>query len=1003
MSVAFEHPWYLTLLLFAPVLWALGYRSLASFGGLRRAVILTLRTAVFVLIVLALAQMQNVRTSDRLTVLYLLDQSISIPETQRIAMSEYVNQSIAQHRSAQRQDRAGVIMFAKEPAVENPPVDENLRLTNHAETSLDGSYTNLAGAMRLAMATLPADSAGRVVIVTDGNENLGNAAEEARQLAAHGMGIDVVPIRYQARSEIAVEKLSLPAEIQIGVPFELHVVLANLASDMPEAKSIPAHVQIFRKSDGDEQQLIDQPIELPPGKRVFSLREKIDVANSYTYTARLVPDNPADDYLKENNVATAFTQVRGQGRVLFIVDALRPDDFRPLIERLQHEKLEVRVMTTDDLFASLGQLQAFDTVILADVPREDFTDSQIKMLVTNTQQLGAGLIMLGGPNSFGAGGWAHTELEEALPVDCQVKDPKVRPVNAVALVIDRSGSMTGEKLAMAKAAAGASVDMLSDSDYVTVIAFDAVAFPVVPLVRKGDSQTIKSRIDELGADGGTNMQPAIMMAHEQLQHAADATVRHMVIMTDGETEGSDYPQLIQQLHQEKITTSTVALGADADFALLEQMAHAGGGRYYNAKVPRVLPRIFQQETRLVTRPLVFERESGLQPQIKFPHEILKGIATPPPPITGFVLTTRKENPLVEVPLVSPLPVEDENRSLLATWTYGLGKVVAFTTDAGHRWASRWTDWSDYDKLFSQMVRWSLRPAGNQGQYVIDSEVRDGKLRLTINAFDQNDNYLNFLTPSGSVIGPDMRSHAVQLRQTAPGRYVGEVNVPDAGSYFFTLTPSPGSAPILSGVNVPYSSEFLDRQSNDHFLAELAGITPAGGRPGRVIQDEDHYGLPGLLSADVFRHDLRPAVSSQDAWPQLLLWASYVFLCDIIVRRVRFNFGWLVRLPQRIRNRFLRRQTPAVIETIARLRSRKAAVVESVGSQKSSLRWEPVADGHEFSRGSTTALLEATTMNEDKALEKPPMAAAAGEEAASEEYTTRLLKAKQQISRQLDRH
>jgi len=93
----------------------------------------------------------------------------------------------------------------------------------------------------------------------------------------------------------------------------------------------------------------------------------------------------------------------------------------------------------------------------------------------------------------------------------------------------------------------------------------------------------------------------------------------------------------------------------------------------------------------------------------------------------------------------------------------------------------------------------------------------------------------------------------------------------------------------------------------------------------------------------------------------------------------------------------------VIETIARLRSRKAAVVESVGSQKSSLRWEPVADGHEFSRGSTTALLEATTMNEDKALEKPPMAAAAGEEAASEEYTTRLLKAKQQISRQLDRH
>jgi Mg-chelatase subunit ChlD len=992
MSLAFENPAYLALLLLAPLLWILSYRSLVSLGRFKRAIALVLRTAVVVLVVLALAGTQINRTSDRLTVLYLVDQSMSIPQGQRQAMSDYVNRSIAQHRSAPKQDRAGVIVFAKDTAVEYPPVDENLRLHAASETSLDGSATNLAGAMRLAVATLPSDSAGRVVVVTDGNENVGDARDEARQLVDRGIGIDVVPIRYQSRPEIAVEKLSLPADVQIGVPFDLRVVLANLAPESADAKSIPARVQIFRQSDGDEKQLADEPIELALGKRVFSLRQQIDTPSAYTYTVRLVPDNPADDQFQQNNVATAFTQVRGQGRVLFIVDAEHPDEFDLLIDRLRHEKLEVQVIDTSNLFTSLGQLQAFDTVILADVPRDDFSDAQIKMLVTNTQQMGAGLIMLGGPNSFGAGGWAHTDLEEALPVDCEVKDPKVRPIGALALVIDRSGSMNGEKLALAKAAAMASVDLLGPTDYVTVVAFDFVAFPVVPIVRKEDSQTIKSRIDALGADGGTNIRPAIEMAHDQLMHATDAGIRHMVIMTDGRTEGSNYIERIEELRKEKITVSTVALGADADFLLLQNMARAGHGRYYNAKTPKALPRIFQQETRVIARPLIYERESGLQPEVKFPHEILKGIDTPPP-ITGFVLTTRKENPLVEVPLISPLPVEDENHNLLATWTYGLGKVAAFTADAGRRWTSAWANWPDYDKFFSQLVRWSLRPAGDQGQYVVDSEVRDGKLRLTINAFDKNDEYLNFLTPSGTVVGPDMKSHAIELRQTAPGRYVGEMETPEAGSYFFTLVPKPGSAPILTGVTVPYSSEFLDRESNDRLLAELARITPVGGKPGLVIEASDPTAPTDLAASDVFRHDLRRPVSSQDIWPQLLLWASYVFLCDVIIRRVQFNFGWVRRAAQWFRGRFLRQRSPPVVETIARLRSRKAAVAQSLQLQNASLRLDETSAASESDAGqAATAVLEPPSETESS--DEVEQSA----EPEADSYTSRLLQAKRQAGK-----
>src|SRR5258708_5843551 len=203
------------------MVWWLGFRSLSSLGGARRVAVLALRTSVLMLIVLALAQVQVVRVSPRLTVLYLLDQSISIPEGQRSAMADFVNQSVAKHRDAQRQDRAGVIVFAKEAALEYPPVDENIRLGKTVETPLDTTHTNLAGALKLALATMPDDSAGRVVVVTDGNENLGSATDEAQRLAARGIGIDVVPIRYEARRDVAVEKLSLPAEIQAGQPYEL--------------------------------------------------------------------------------------------------------------------------------------------------------------------------------------------------------------------------------------------------------------------------------------------------------------------------------------------------------------------------------------------------------------------------------------------------------------------------------------------------------------------------------------------------------------------------------------------------------------------------------------------------------------------------------------------------------------------------------------------------------------------------------------------------------------
>jgi Mg-chelatase subunit ChlD len=988
MGVSFDSPAFLLLLALVPVVWLTSFRSLAGLGPVRRVAVLGLRGTIVALLILAASETQWVQTSERLTVLYLLDQSTSIPQPQRKLMADYVNESVAKHRDARTGDRAGVIVFAKEAAVEYPPVEETIQLAPKLETTLDTAHTNLAGALKLALAVLPADSANRVVVVTDGNENLGNAFQEARQLAEHGIGIDVVPIRYAPRSEVAVEKLDVPSEVHAGQPFNLRVVLNNTAPDHADAKPATGKLHVFRKTREAETEISSQAVEFPPGKQVLSMSEKIDAADAYTYSARFVPDDPTTDTLQQNKEATAFTQVRGQGRVLVIEDSEAPGEFDLLIDRLRKDKLQVTVINTNDLFTSLGQLQPYDTVILANVPREEFSNAQIQMLVANTQQLGAGLIMLGGPNSFGAGGWAKTELEAALPVDCEVKNQKVRPIGALALVIDRSGSMRGDKLAGAQAAAIAAANVLSDNDYLTVTAFDVNPLLVVPITKKNATNTIEARINRLSADGGTDMRQAVVMAHDQLTKATDAGTRHMVILTDGLSNGSGYAELAAQFRKDKITVSTVALGDDADARLLSAMAHAGGGNFYQSKNSRVLPRIFQQEARIVSRPLVFERK-GLQPQIKFPHEILKGIDAAPPAIDGFVLTSLKESPLVEVALQSPLPVEEQYRTLLATWSYGLGKVVAFTTDAGRRWSNSWSTWPNYDKLFSQMVRWSMRPSGDQGKFSVATDVRGDKVQVVVNALNKDDEFLNFLNPAGSVVGPSMKPVDLKLQQTAPGRYVGEFTATDPGSYFMTIATLPGAAPIMAGVDVPYSPEYLDRESNEGLLTALANITPVGSEPGVLIQTPGTSTATDLAATNVFRHNLRPATSRQDAWPQLLLLASCLFFCDVFVRRVQFDFGWATKLATNARDRLLRREPVPVVETLARLQKRKSAVAQAIASQNAATQFAPLPSEPTLPGPSAD---ESTVANEAKLAADQAVAA----DLEPESHTSRLLKIKQQF-------
>src|SRR6478609_2692128 len=304
LKIAFDQPWWLLLLLLVPVLWIFSFRSLSGLGPYRRIFALLFRTVVFTLLVLALAGVQLQKISDRVTVIYLLDQSESIPKPTREAMLEYVMKDVKQHRRtgdlrSATEDKAGVIIFGREATIEFPPFADEIRAVGSLESlfELRTDATNIASALKLAQASFPEVSAKRIVVVTDGNENLGDARLVARTLADAGIGIDVVPIVLNSQSEVAVEKIALPPDIRRGQPIEARVVIENYTKPSRENPTgeVKGRLHVTRRYGSQDEPLGDMAVTLKTGKNVFSFTHQIDVPAGYTYRADFVPDDAKAD------------------------------------------------------------------------------------------------------------------------------------------------------------------------------------------------------------------------------------------------------------------------------------------------------------------------------------------------------------------------------------------------------------------------------------------------------------------------------------------------------------------------------------------------------------------------------------------------------------------------------------------------------------------------------------------------------------------------------------
>jgi len=893
VPLAFEYPNALVLLVLLPLAWWVSRRSLSGMSKARRRFSTALRFTVLLLLILAAAGLQQVLLRDALCVFYLVDTSDSISAEATEQIKSFINRAMPEARS---DDRAGIIAFGGDALLDALPVPDLEVKDIHSVPST--SHTDIAQATRLALAAFPAGVSRRIVLFSDGNETLGNAVDEAAIAKSNNVAIDVVPLGQELQNEVLLHKMTVPPRAKRGEPVEVELIAESL-------KPVRATVELWR----NDQFIAEYGFDLKGGhkERIPLPPQTLDAPGFYTFEAHL-KTAPANDTIAENNHAAGFTRVQGEPNVLLVSSNVDRGHF--LASKLEERHIRTRLVQPSALPVTLADLAEYDSVLLDDVNAVNFTVKQMRMFEGATRDLGIGLGMIGGEDSFGLGGYYKTPIEAALPVDMDVKQKKHFPATSVVVVIDQSGSMSAQedgkqKIQMASEAACLVTDLLTPRDELGVIACDTASKEVLPLTKVEDPTQIKAKIRTLrGGGGGIFCYTGLMAAKKMLANAS-GRIRHVIMLVDGndaeQQEGCR--ELAAELVKDKITVTCVSIGEGVHSQFLHDVAMEGKGRFYIAQKMAELPRIYTKETFLVARSLVVEEP--FRPIVADPSDdTLRGVDwDSTPPLLGYVGTTAKGR--AATPLLT-----HKGDPLFSRWQYGLGRSIAFTSDATNRWAARWLQWDQFGKLWAQWVRWSLRPS-DTAEFDTTVTIERGRGMITVDAINEQNEYVNFMAAKARLLPPDMQGKDIELAQTAPGRYQATFDARDVGVYMVNVTNKDEQGRETSqttGATVPYPDEYKDFRPDTYLLSRLADLT--GGRTMELGQ-----------GPQVFSLKREPARTPVDLWPKLVLLAALLFVFDVAIRRVMIERQQIEAALARVRafrDRLRRERELAPDPTLGRL-------------------------------------------------------------------------------------
>ncbi|MBI4661824.1 MAG: VWA domain-containing protein [Verrucomicrobia bacterium] len=843
MNFQFTNPHWLALapICVAWVIW-LAWKTDVQIQPWRRWTALGVRLVVVVLLVLAVAGLQWKRPLEGMNVYFALDRSDSVPSIQQEAARDFVNKMAAEKKSV---DQAGVIVFGTEASIEsspNPVVDLK---KIHAVVGTE--RTDVASAIRLATAAFPEIGQKRVVLLTDGNENIGDALSAVLASEPLGVTFDVVPMGASRGNDVSVQKLSLPNHVKRGQTFEVKIFAQ---ADKPQS----ATVRLYR----NDQLLGDQKVELAAGKNLYTFPQTLTEPGFYSYDVAL---EGSEDLVAQNNRAISFTSVRGEPTVLVISSDPAADG--KLAEALQSVQLQVRMTDMGGFPATLAEMQSYDGIFLSNMSAGDLGRDRMKLLESAVRDFGVGLVCIGGDQSFAAGGYRHTPLEDTLPVDMELSSKKVLPKGALVLIMHGMEFNNGNQIA--RDTAIGVLDALGGEDELGVVLWDGTERWLFPLTKVGDKKDLGRKLAGMNQGDLPTFQKVMEMGYEGLKKST-ANLKHMIVFSDGDP-GAPSDDLMKRMVDDKITVSTVLISGHAGPDTMIKIADLGRGRFYNVTSPSELPQIFIKEAAVILKSAIFEEP--FKPQLAAGSELVRGIgAQEYPNLLGYVATTAK--PRAEVPLVS-----EKGDPVLAHWQYGLGRAVAFTSDAKAKWAREWLTWERYRQFWSQVAQWSLRRVDN-ADFTTDVSVEKGEGRLSVEALDAQGNFRNFLNLQAIVVSPKGERQTVQLEQTAPGHYDAKFPTREVGAYLLRLMDVKSGQAQVIGASVNYSPEFLATEPNLSLLRRLA----ESGR-GRLLQ-------PDIPLDNPFLHDRQKTFQPRDLWEWLLRLAIILFPLDVGIRRIQLD-------------------------------------------------------------------------------------------------------------------
>lgn len=876
----------LLLAVILPLLLLPNFR-LGAISRLRRNLSVLLQGTSALLMVVALAEPALVFPDPHLSMVVVLDASGSVSPSSRAASVQYARDVL---HTASEADNVRFVAVGEDTALVTPEEIESGNWAFTADGSTESStvalHTDLEGGLRLAGSLLGDEGRRRVVLVSDGWETQGAADEEASRLRSRGIDVQAVALTALGDQEVVAESISMQSYARVGDP-----IISDLR--LYSTLTTTATMQILV----DGQPASSRVVLLQVGENHVSLEQKAGAEGFHRVEVQIRPATGADTYANNNSLYAGLV-VKAAPTVLVVQE--RDNEGVLMANVLRGQGMNVDLAFPAAITPRVEMLETYDAIVLVDVSATSFTLDQQRTLQEYVRRYGRGLVAVGGPTAFGKGDYVDSVFEDVMPVSSRPAPRPQEGETALIMVLDKSSSMRDfadydssslvDKFSMAIAAAQLAVDALREGDTIGLIAFDnrwEWAIQPQVITSQADKDRIKQEIGDIRTGNTTAIYAAVDEAARAMR-ALNAPTRHLVLLTDGMEQGfHDYGPLLEGLRGDNIHLSTIGIGRDVSRDFLIRLARDGMGRYYFTEQAENVPKIVFKEIDLATREAVLLGE--IQPHIAASSPTLRGLRPQDvPQVAGYDITVPKDEAVIAM-------TSDAGDPLLAHWQYGLGRVLAYTSEAGQGWGESWSDWSDFGKFWNQSVRWTMgSPASKllQPSAILTDEGNVANaLGAASGEFDAVTNYAHIevesLNPDNSfadladvtagVRSPSGIVTGTRLLQTAPGHYEGDVAVGEPGAYeILARREGAGSAEAASetiGLSVPTSAEYLHAGTNSRLLSRLNGGAAF------VKEAAQSFDLAGLQGS---------APEQQALWPWFLAPALVLLLVGVAVRRVDFG-------------------------------------------------------------------------------------------------------------------